>query len=73
MMGSVATIDPNDLPPDPDLDDLPRELEEHPGPLYFGFIDPASGAVYPLRRMTREQIAGMLADERRRREDESSA
>jgi hypothetical protein len=57
-----------DLPLDPDLDDLPPELEAHPGWMYFGFIDPKSGAVYPLRRITREEIAGILADERRRRE-----
>jgi hypothetical protein len=59
-----------ELPRDPDLDDLPPALEEHPGPLYFGFIDPESGAVYPLRRVTREELATIMADQRRRREDE---
>jgi hypothetical protein len=61
-----------ELPRDPDLDDLPRALEEHPGPLYFGFIDPETGAVYPLRRVTREELATIMADQRRRREDEAS-
>jgi hypothetical protein len=40
--------------------------------MYFGFIDPESGATYPLRRITREQIAAILADERRRREDDDA-
>jgi hypothetical protein len=61
-----------ELPPDPDLDDLPPELEAHTGWMYFGFIDPESGATYPLRRITREQIAAILADERRRREDDDA-
>jgi hypothetical protein len=62
MMRSVK----HDLSPDPDLDDLPPELAEHPGPLYFGFIDPESGAVYPLRRVTRAELASIMADTRRR-------
>jgi hypothetical protein len=63
-------MDPTDLPPDPDLDDLPAELEDHAGPLYYGFIDPESGAVYPLRRVTREELATIMADARRAREEE---
>jgi len=59
-----------DLPRDPDLDDLPPELEAHPSPLYFGFIDPESGAVYPLRRVTREELATIMAEQRRNREAE---
>lgn len=66
----MATPGPPELPRDRELDDLPRELEEHPGPLYFGFIDPESGAVYPLRRVTREELATIMADQRRRREDD---
>jgi len=58
----------DELPLDPNLDELPPEVEQHSGPLYFAFADPKSGAVYPLRRVTREEIAAMLADERRRRE-----
>ena len=57
-----------EMPRDPDLDDLPEELAEHPGWLYFGFIDPDTGAVFPLRRITREEVGTILADERRRRE-----
>jgi hypothetical protein len=64
-------VSADDLPPDPDLDDLPEELAEHPGWMYFGFIDPDTGAVYPLRRITREEVGTILADERRRREDET--
>jgi hypothetical protein len=60
-----------DLPRDPDLDDLPPELEGDPGPLYFGFIDPASGAVYPLRRITHAELASIMADQSRRREDDA--
>jgi hypothetical protein len=60
-----------DLPPDPDLDDPPPKLAEHPGPLYFGFIDPQSGAVYPLRRVTRAELASIMADTRRRKDDEA--
>jgi hypothetical protein len=61
-------VNADDLPRDPDLDDLPEELAEHPGWMYFGFIDPDTGAVYPLRRITREEVGTILADERRRRE-----
>lgn len=67
-----GSVDPADLSRDPDLDDLPPELAEHPGPLYFGFIDPESGAVYPLRRVTRAELASIMADARRRQEDESA-
>lgn len=70
--GSVLPEPDPSLPRDPDLDDLPPELEGHPGPLYFGFIDPESGAVYPLRRVTRAELASIMADSRRRREDESA-
>jgi hypothetical protein len=58
----------DELPRDPDLDDLPQELAEHPGPLYYAVHDPDSGAVYPLRLMTKDEVAVLLADERRRRE-----
>jgi hypothetical protein len=67
----MENVDPR-LPRDPDLDDLPPELVEHPGPLYFGFIDPESGAVYPLRRVTREELATIMAETRRRREDDEA-
>jgi hypothetical protein len=40
--------------------------------MYFGFIDPDTGAVYPLRWITREEVGTILADERRRREDDDS-
>lgn len=65
-------MDPLDseLPRDPDFDDLPPELEAHPGPLYFGFIHPETGAVYPLRRVSRPELATIMADQRRSREDE---
>ena len=64
-MGSV------ELPRDPDLDEpLPPELEVHSGPLYFGFIDPETGAVYPLRRVSRAELATIMADQRRLREAE---
>jgi hypothetical protein len=60
------------MPVDPDLDDLPPELAEHPGPLYFGFIDPETGAVYPLRRVTREELATIMADQRRQQDEAAS-
>jgi hypothetical protein len=62
-------VEPPELPRDPDLDEpLPTELAQHEGPLYYGLIDPETGAVYPLRRVTREELASMMADDRRRRE-----
>jgi hypothetical protein len=62
MMGAVE----HDLPPDPDLDELPAELREHDGPLTLTGSD-EDGNVW-AGRVTREQIASALADARRLRE-----
>ena len=34
---------------------------------------PETGAVYPLRRVTREELATIMADQRRRGEDEAAS
>jgi hypothetical protein len=51
------------LPPDPDLDDLPPELAEHPGPFTIEGID-EDGNVWrgPVERI---DIARGFADARR--------
>lgn len=54
----------DDMPRDPDLDDLPEELVEQRGPLRISGVDPYSGQEYEAP-VTREQIATGLADRRR--------
>jgi hypothetical protein len=56
-----------DLPPDPDLDDLPPELADHHGPLY---IEAVFDGERVRASITREQIAAVFADRRRREEEE---
>jgi hypothetical protein len=54
----------DELPRDPDLDDLPEELVEQHGPLWVSGVDPDTGEEYEAP-VTREQIATGLADRRR--------
>jgi hypothetical protein len=54
----------DELPRDPDLDDLPEELVEQHGPLWIAGVDTETGEEFeaPVKR---EQIATGLADRRR--------
>jgi hypothetical protein len=58
-------MDVDELPPDPDLDDLPAEIAEHPGPLYHGWRDPDTDEIIVHREVTKSEIAATLADQRR--------
>jgi hypothetical protein len=60
----------DELPPDPDLDSLPEELAEHPGPWRITASD-EDGNVWAAS-VTREAIASTLADERRRHETDDA-
>jgi hypothetical protein len=54
----------DELPPDPDLADLPDELVLAPGPLRIRGVDPATGEEYEAP-VTREHVAAAFADRRR--------
>jgi hypothetical protein len=60
----------DDLPPDPDLDDLPRELAERAGPLTIRARHPETGEVFEAPT-TREDVATGLADLRRSRDSDA--
>lgn len=60
----------DDLPSDPDMDDLPPELAEHDGVLSIRARDPETGETYSAPT-TREDVARGLADLRRQREDDA--
>ncbi|HEX2461302.1 MAG TPA: hypothetical protein VHJ58_14250 [Vicinamibacterales bacterium] len=42
----MSDVDEHERPPDPDLDDLPRELAEREGPLVISGVDPEDGTHY---------------------------
>jgi hypothetical protein len=56
-------MDENKLPPDPDLDDLPRELAEREGPFVIAGVDPETGEHYAAW-ITRDELAWGFADAR---------
>jgi hypothetical protein len=60
--GKTIGNDPDKLPPDPDLDALPDELRERPGPFYIDGL-----------QVTREQLGADFALRRRWLEDDESA
>jgi hypothetical protein len=62
--------EPDDLPPDPDLDDLPPELAEHDGPIFMRARDRETGELSDPAPTTCEDVAISLADLRRSREDD---
>jgi hypothetical protein len=62
----LAVTPPPDLPPDPDLDDLPRELAEREGPLVISGVD-EDGTHYAAF-VTKDDLARGSADARRVRE-----
>jgi hypothetical protein len=66
MMGGVLHED--ELPADPDLDDLPEEIFRHPGPFVIAGVDPDTGEHYAAW-VSREHIAAGFADRRRALED----
>jgi hypothetical protein len=61
-------MDEHELPPDPDLDDLPRELAEREGPLVISGVD-EEGTHYAAY-ITKDELAAGFADARRLREDD---
>jgi len=65
----MSGMDEHELPPDPDLDDLPRELAEREGPLVISGVDPEDGTHYAAF-VTKDDLARGFADARRVREDE---
>ena len=58
----------SELPPDPDLDDLPRELAERDGPLVSSGVD--EDGVHHAASITKDELAAGFADARRLREDD---
>lgn len=64
----MSLHDLDQLPPDPDLDDLPDELAQHPGPFVISGVD-EDGNTWSAP-VEREHIAGAFADQRRRLEDD---
>jgi heat shock protein HspQ len=58
----------DELPPDPDLDDLPRELAEREGPFVISVVD-EDGTHYAAF-VTKDDLARGFADARRVREDD---
>lgn len=58
----------DELPPDPDLDDLPRELAEREGPFVISGVD-EDGTHYAAF-VTKDDLARGFADARRVREDD---
>lgn len=59
-------VDPDTMPPDPDLDEA-LELREATGQLWIEGTDPETGEHY-RRPISREDAASALADARRLRE-----
>jgi hypothetical protein len=57
----------SELPPDPDLDDLPPDLAEHPGPFRISGVD-EDGNVFE-GPVSRDDLARGFADRRRVEED----
>ena len=53
----------DELPPDPDLDDLPDELWRHPGPFTISGVD-EDGNVFSAE-ITKDELAAGFADARR--------
>lgn len=58
----------SELPPDPDLDDLRRELAEREGPLVISGVD--EEATHYAACITKDELAAGFADARRLREDD---
>lgn len=58
----------SELPPDPDLDDLRRELAEREGPLVISGVD--EEATHYAAYITKDELAAGFADARRLREDD---
>jgi hypothetical protein len=61
----------DELPPDPDLDDLPEELRER-SDLRIAGRDPETGEVYS-QPISREELGAAFAHARRCREDDDAA
>jgi hypothetical protein len=60
-----------ELPPDPDLYDLPDELWRHPGPFVVSDVDRETGEVFE-GPITKEELGTAFADTRRASEDDEA-
>jgi hypothetical protein len=54
----------DELPPDPDLEDLPDELAAARGPLRIRGVDPQTGETHE-QPITREELGATFAERRR--------
>ena len=61
-----------ELPRDPDLDDLPEELSERPGPYTLSGIDRETGEPFS-GPVSKDDLARAFADARRLREDDDGS
>ena len=59
-----------ELPPDPDLDDLPEELIQRQGPFTVSARDPDTGEVFRAD-ITKDDLAAAFADARRYEDDDA--
>jgi hypothetical protein len=59
----MRVVSEHELPPDPDLDDLPDELWRHPGPLVISGVD-EDGNTWSAP-ITKDEVASAFADQRR--------
>jgi hypothetical protein len=57
----------DELPRDPDIDDLPDELRLHPGPFFVEGTDPDTAELH-RQQVTQEELGAAFADARRLRE-----
>ena len=65
VVGGSRSLDRvSELPPDPDLDELPPEIAEHDGLLHLRAVDPATGEVHK-QPISRAELAAAFADVRR--------
>jgi hypothetical protein len=59
----MRVVSEHELPPDPDLDDLPDEIWRHSGPLVISGVD-EDGNVFSAP-ITKDELAAGFADARR--------
>jgi hypothetical protein len=57
----------SELPPDPDLDDLPAAIADADEPLRIRGVDPATGEQYE-QAISKDELGAAFADARRLRE-----
>jgi hypothetical protein len=67
----MRLVSEHELPPDPDLYDLPDDLWRHPGPFTISGVDPETGERFSFE-ITKEELATAFADRRRAAEDDAA-